>query len=124
MKKVLWEELRRPEFERAVKNDAIIIPTGSTEQHGVPFEIDDLWKLKPIPFDNRLISLIKNSAEKMGYSTKPMVSGAGHDAGYLTDVGPTAMIFVPSIGGRSHAEVEETKWKIARQGQTFFFIRS
>jgi len=35
MKKILWEELRRPEFEQAVKDDAIIIlPTGSTEQHG------------------------------------------------------------------------------------------
>ena len=124
MKKVLWEELRRSEFEQAVKNDAIIIPTGSTEQHGVPFEIDDLWKLKPIPFDKHLIGLIKNSAEKMGYSTKPMVSGVGHDAGYLTDVGPTAMIFVPSIGGRSHAEAEETKMEDCEAGQTFFFIRS
>ena len=36
MKKVLWDELRRTEIEQAVKDDAIvIIPTGSTEQHGV-----------------------------------------------------------------------------------------
>jgi len=35
MKKVLWQELRRNEFEQAVKADAIaIIPVGSTEQHG------------------------------------------------------------------------------------------
>ena len=35
MKKVLWEELRRPEFEQAVKDNAVvIIPTGATEQHG------------------------------------------------------------------------------------------
>ncbi len=35
MKKVLWQELRRPEFEEAVKADAIvIIPVASTEQHG------------------------------------------------------------------------------------------
>lgn len=35
MKKVLWQELRRPEFEEAVKADAVvIIPVGSTEQHG------------------------------------------------------------------------------------------
>ena len=34
-KKVLWQELRRSEFEQAVKADAIIIiPVGSTEQHG------------------------------------------------------------------------------------------
>ncbi len=35
MKKVLWETLRRSEFERAVKEDAIvIIPVASIEQHG------------------------------------------------------------------------------------------
>mgnify|MGYP001026172657 CR=1 FL=1 len=35
MKKVLWQELRRTEFEKAVKADAVvIIPVGSTEQHG------------------------------------------------------------------------------------------
>ncbi|UCF73223.1 MAG: creatininase family protein [Deltaproteobacteria bacterium] len=35
MKKVLWQELRRSEFEKAVEADAIIIiPVGSTEQHG------------------------------------------------------------------------------------------
>ena len=35
MKKVLWHELRRSEFEQAVKADAVvIIPIGSTEQHG------------------------------------------------------------------------------------------
>jgi creatinine amidohydrolase len=35
MKKVFWQELRRTEFEEAVKADAVvIIPVGSTEQHG------------------------------------------------------------------------------------------
>jgi len=35
MKKVLWQELRRTEFENAVKGDAVvIIPVASTEQHG------------------------------------------------------------------------------------------
>lgn len=35
MKKVLWQELRRSEFQKAVEADAIIvIPVGSTEQHG------------------------------------------------------------------------------------------
>jgi len=35
MKKVLWREMRRNEFEEAIKSDAVvIIPVGSTEQHG------------------------------------------------------------------------------------------
>ena len=41
MKKVLWQELRRSEFEKALKADAIvIIPVGSTEQHGNHLPVD------------------------------------------------------------------------------------
>jgi N-carbamoyl-L-amino-acid hydrolase len=35
-------------------------------------------------------------------------SGAGHDANYLALIAPAAMIFVPSVGGRSHAPEEYT----------------
>ena len=35
-------------------------------------------------------------------------SGAGHDASHLALVAPAAMIFVPSVGGRSHAPEEYT----------------
>ena len=35
MKKILWEEMRRTEFEKLAKaNAVVIIPVGSTEQHG------------------------------------------------------------------------------------------
>jgi N-carbamoyl-L-amino-acid hydrolase len=45
-----------------------------------------------------------------------MVSGAGHDASYVNQVCPSAMIFVPSIGGRSHVEVEQTRWQDCEAG--------
>jgi N-carbamoyl-L-amino-acid hydrolase len=61
-------------------------------------------------FAGRLVALVQSTAEALAYSTLPMVSGAGHDASYAAMVGPTAMIFVPSIGGRSHVEVEDTTW--------------
>ena len=44
------------------------------------------------------------------------VSGAGHDASYTNQVCPTAMIFVPSIDGRSHVEVETTRWQDCEAG--------
>jgi N-carbamoyl-L-amino-acid hydrolase len=46
----------------------------------------------------------------------PWVSGAGHDAAYVSRLCPTAMIFVPSIGGRSHVEVESTCWEDCEAG--------
>jgi N-carbamoyl-L-amino-acid hydrolase len=38
----------------------------------------------------------------------PITSGAFHDAMYLADHCPTAMIFVPSIKGISHNAAEAT----------------
>jgi N-carbamoyl-L-amino-acid hydrolase len=56
------------------------------------------------------------TAEQLGYPAHRMVSGAGHDASYVNQVGPTAMIFVPSIGGRSHVELENTTWEDCEAG--------
>ena len=39
-----------------------------------------------------------------------MTSGAGHDAKYINEIAPTAMLFVRTIGGKSHCETEEVEW--------------
>jgi N-carbamoyl-L-amino-acid hydrolase len=45
---------------------------------------------------------------RRGVPTLRMPSGAGHDAMVLTRHIPTAMMFIPSIGGRSHDIAEDT----------------
>ena len=45
-----------------------------------------------------------------------MHSGPGHDAQYVADVIPTAMIFVPSIDGHSHCELELTSVEACAKG--------
>ena len=79
-------------------------------RRGCPIRIEETWRVEHTPFDPKLVSKIEAAASKLGYSQHRMVSGAGHDASYMTMVAPTAMIFVPSIGGRSHVEVENTPW--------------
>jgi len=59
---------------------------------------------------------VLETSGQLGYSSLHMVSGAGHDASYMNQVCPTAMIFVPSIGGRSHVEVENTRWEDCEAG--------
>lgn len=81
-----------------------------------PLRWEDVWKIKHTPFNEELVKLVKETARELGYSSKEMVSGAGHDASYLSQVAPTAMIFVPSIGGRSHVEVEATSWEDCAAG--------
>ena len=41
-----------------------------------------------------------------GYSSREMISRAGHDAAYVARVAPAAMIFVPCKDGISHNEAE------------------
>jgi N-carbamoyl-L-amino-acid hydrolase len=85
-------------------------------RRGCPLSIDVTWRVEHTPFDEKLVRRISETAQQLGYSTHDMVSGAGHDASYMTMIAPTAMIFVPSIGGRSHVEVENTRWEDCEAG--------
>ncbi|MBV9436371.1 MAG: M20/M25/M40 family metallo-hydrolase, partial [Acidobacteria bacterium] len=49
---------------------------------------------------------IGETAKELRFTTKVMPSGAGHDAQEVSRIGPVGMIFIPSIGGISHAPKE------------------
>ena len=85
-------------------------------RRGCPIRIEETWRVEHSPFDQQRVQMILDTADELGYSSLRMVSGAGHDASYMNQVCPTAMIFVPSIGGRSHVEVEKTTWEDCENG--------
>ncbi len=85
-------------------------------RRGCPIKIEETWRVEHSPFDEKLVQRILDVANELGYSSLRMVSGAGHDASYMNQICPTAMIFVPSIGGRSHVEVENTTWEDCEAG--------
>jgi len=86
------------------------------KRRGCPIRIEETWRVEHAPFDEKLVKRVMESAGELGYSYLHMVSGAGHDASYMNQICPTAMIFVPSIGGRSHVEVENTTWEHCQAG--------
>ncbi|MDE8559178.1 M20 family metallo-hydrolase [Pantoea vagans] len=77
-------------------------------QSAVPCEVEilRLSEAAPNDFDVRLQQMISASAASRGYSAMPLLSAAGHDARYLAQVCPSAMIFIPSRAGISHAPEE------------------
>lgn len=85
-------------------------------RHGTPIRMETTWRVERAPFDTRLVGRVLEAAEYLGYSSHYMVSGAGHDCSYVNQVAPAAMIFVPSKGGRSHVEVEESSWADCEKG--------
>ena len=52
---------------------------------------------------------MREAAQAQGYRHQDIISGAGHDAVYMARVAPSAMIFVPCVGGISHNEIEDAK---------------
>ena len=86
------------------------------EKRGCGIQVEEIWRVAPMPFNEHLVKRVSETARTLGLPTLSMISGAGHDAGYLSMVAPTAMIFVPSIGGRSHVEVEKTRWEHCAAG--------
>jgi N-carbamoyl-L-amino-acid hydrolase len=63
---------------------------------------------KPAPTDERIRRIIAKVATSLKLSHRAMPSGAGHDAQEITNIAPTGMIFVPSVGGVSHSPKEFT----------------
>lgn len=60
----------------------------------------------PAHFDDRLTGIIQNVAQKRGFPSRRLFSGAFHDALFMARLGPAAMIFVPCRDGLSHNEAE------------------
>jgi hydantoinase/carbamoylase family amidase len=80
---------------------------------GVKIKISKTEESIPAPsLDMKLQSMLKSSADELGIDYMFLPSGAGHDALKIYQIGiPTAMLFVPSLNGRSHCSEEFTEIK-------------
>ena len=78
-------------------------------QNGTTFAFHQLHENVPAPSDPRMRALIAESARDLSLTSRVMPSGAGHDAQAIAMIGPMGMIFIPSIGGISHAPKEFSK---------------
>jgi len=80
----------------------------AAEQHKVTIDITPTQQTAPSAMDPKLAGLIERAAAELGISHVTLPSGAGHDAMIMARHLPAAMLFVPSIGGRSHHISEDT----------------
>ncbi len=75
-----------------------------------------LWGRETVYFDAAICDEVERACQSFGYSAHRMFSGAGHDAQYMASMVPSAMIFVPSIEGKSHCEEEKTTFEDCAKG--------
>jgi beta-ureidopropionase / N-carbamoyl-L-amino-acid hydrolase len=69
--------------------------------------IEPVGHFDSVTFDEGCVGALRDAAERLGYSHRDIVSGAGHDACWMNRVAPTAMVMCPCVDGLSHNEAEE-----------------
>jgi N-carbamoyl-L-amino-acid hydrolase len=72
-------------------------------------DVRQVVEFAPSHFDADCVHSVQRAAEMLGYPSRKIVSGAAHDAVYLSRVAPTSMIFVPCKDGISHNETEDAR---------------
>lgn len=82
----------------------------AAENHGLVLETREISWLAPKRCHPEVIAAFRAQAERLGIGTLTMPSGAGHDTQLMSEITRAGMIFVPSIGGVSHAPQERTDW--------------
>jgi N-carbamoyl-L-amino-acid hydrolase len=102
-----FRQYERELYEKGQKIVAKLVEEVA-ERHGVDVSLTQTVDAKPVRFDPGMVGLVERKTRELGLSYKVMHSGAGHDAQFMSHVCPTSMIFVPSIGGRSHCPQEDT----------------
>ena len=92
--------------------DADTLATMSAELHAAAAamspspQVKEIWYSSPIRFDETAVTALRHAVTRTGREGFDILSGAGHDACYISHVAPTAMIFIPCEDGLSHNEAE------------------
>ena len=114
----LTVDFRHPEGDKLISMDAALrkglaeIASATVLSH----EIAMVANFPPQPFEASCVQAVRNAANRLGYKTREITSGAGHDAVYMARVCPTAMVFTPCVDGISHNEAEDMKPEWASAG--------
>ncbi|TPK91684.1 MULTISPECIES: Zn-dependent hydrolase [unclassified Mesorhizobium] len=87
----------------------------------IKYEIEQVGHFDPVTFDKNCVKAIRDAAERLGYTHRNIVSGAGHDACWINRVAPTAMVMCPCVDGLSHNEAEEITREWAAAGADVLF---
>ncbi|WP_256680669.1 Zn-dependent hydrolase [Pseudomonas sp. LTJR-52] len=94
--------------------DAMVAETteaieNACQRHGLSYTLTPTADFPPLHFKTGCVNAVRRGAQHYGYSYQDIVSGAGHDAIFVAELGPAAMIFVPCENGISHNEIENAQ---------------
>ena len=83
---------------------------------GLSFEVNEILRIESVYTDEKVQDIFEEIAKEKNISCKRMLSGAGHDAMIMSAICDVAMLFVPSLNGRSHVPEEWTDYEDIQKG--------
>ena len=116
-------DFRSPSFETQDRMEKAL-NIGATEianELGLEIVMEKVGHFDPITFDQGCVDAVKRASDRLGYSSKEIISGAGHDACWINRSAPTAMIMCPCVDGLSHNEAEEISKEWSTAGANVLF---
>ena len=116
-------DIRSPEKEVLDTMDARVREGIDTicDALDIKYQIEQVGHFDPVTFDKGCVKAIRDAADRLGYTHRNIVSGAGHDACWINRVAPTAMVMCPCVDGLSHNEAEEIIKEWAGAGADVLF---
>ncbi len=93
---------------RALEERIRSLCTTISQERRLGIAIRTLQEKPPVAMHPDVRALLARAAQECGAPAAEMISGAGHDAQILAARCKVGMLFVPSIGGRSHCPDEAT----------------
>jgi N-carbamoyl-L-amino-acid hydrolase len=91
---------------------------GIAGRRHVQVAVDPYATFGPVVFDTALGALLRDKAAARQFATCDMIAAAGHDSVLVAPLCPSAMLFVPSVGGITHNPREySTPEQLARGAQ-------
>ena len=104
-------DLRHPSAETLAAMDAALrqVCAESAADISLDLSLEQISYTAPVAFDADCVAALKRACERLDISHQAITSGAGHDACYVAERVPTAMLFAPCKDGISHHESESAE---------------
>ena len=104
-------DMRHPSADTLSAMDSALraVCEGVADDIGLDLSLEQISYTAPVAFDQRCVAAVKGACERLNVSHTYITSGAGHDACYVAERCPTAMLFAPCKDGISHHESESAE---------------
>lgn len=100
------------EITEQIEKELSIVSKEMNVQYNIEYKLD----VPPVKLSEKIISLLEDNCNDLGFSSQIVASGAAHDAMIMTRITDVGMIFVPSKNGRSHCPEEWTEYDDLQKG--------